>query len=417
MAGWIFVLALICVAGTAAAEETAAPVTTLPPPVQYAAVPTPAPTAQRALTVGDSGDDVYLLKTRMQYLGYFNQATSLSSKVSEITLERVNLILEDVGMAPVEVISMEIQDMILSRDDLACIPTPTPSPTPMPLITPQGTPELPALDAEGFLDGAEGEYVFADAEDGLWYYISDTLYVNIRRYNDMEEKNIWCEAEIRTRGDEQLKSLLTKTLHTYRKPVDIARQNQAVLAFTDDYFTFRTYGVAIRDGVVYTDYIRKSSTTYPLGDTLAVFADGSMLASEYSVYRADQLLSMGAVQVLTFGPWLVSGGEINPRLLTGDYMHYHEPRMAFGMIAPGHYVVIAADGRYDGARGVYIEWLAQRMQDIGVTEAINLDGGGTTAMVFMGLQVSRVASATENGGYTRKVTSMLGFGMSDAVPN
>lgn len=416
VAGLVCLLALFCAAELAAAE-TAVPLVTLPPPVQYTAQPTPAPTAERALAVGDSGDDVYLLKTRMQYLGYFNPATSLSSKVSETTLERVNLILKDVGMASVEIISIEIQNMILSRDDLAVVPTPTPTPTPLPLIAPVGTPELPALDEEGFLSDPEGEYVFADAEDGLWYYISDTLYVNIRRYNDMEEKNIWCEAEIRTRGDERLLSFLTKTRYTYEKPVDIARENRAVLAFTDDYFTFRKYGVAIRDGEVYTDYIRKSSTTYPLGDTLAVFQDGSMLASEYSVYRADELLAMGARQVLTFGPWLVSGGEINPRLLTGDYMHYHEPRMALGMIAPGHYVVIAADGRYDGAKGVYIEWLARRMQEIGVTEAINLDGGGTTALVFMGLQVSRVASATENGGYTRKVTSMLGFGTSDAVPN
>jgi exopolysaccharide biosynthesis protein len=140
-----------------------------------------------------------------------------------------------------------------------------------------------------------------------------------------------------------------------------------------------------------------------------------MLASEYSVFRADELLAMGAVHVLTFGPWLVSGGEINPRLLTGDYMHYHEPRCALGMIAPGHYVVITVDGRYDGARGVYIEWLAARMQEIGVTEAINLDGGGTTAMVFMGLQISRVASAKPSGAYSRKVTSMLGFGVSETV--
>ncbi|MBN1776859.1 MAG: phosphodiester glycosidase family protein [Clostridiales bacterium] len=407
-------LGLLLAAGLLpAAAETSAPAATLVPPSRQLITPTPAPTAQRDLVVGDRGDDVYALKARIQELGYFNAETALSAIVSEVTLERVNLLLSDNGMGPVEVITAEIQDMILSRDDLAL--NYTPGPTPQPLLASVGTPKLPQLDAEGFLPDADGEFVFADAEDGLWYYISDTLYINIRRYNDLEEENIWCEAEIKTRGGERLLSFLHDTLYTYERPVTTARENDAVLAFTDDYFSFRKYGVAIRDREVYRDYIRKSSEAYPLGDTLAVFADGSMLASEYSAYTAWEFLTMDAVHVLSFGPWLLSGGEINPRLLTGEYMHYHEPRCALGMIAPGHYVVITVDGRYDGARGAYIEWLALRMQEIGVTEAVNLDGGGTTAMVFMGLQISRVASAKPSGAYTRKVTSMLGFGTSEAV--
>jgi hypothetical protein len=403
----------VLLAAQAGAETAGLPVATLVPPSRQLIMPTPAPTAQRDLVVGDRGDDVYALKTRIQELGYFNAETALSSIVSEITLERVNLLLADNGMGPVEVISVEIQDIILSRDDLAL--DYTPGPTPQPLIAPEGTPELPELDAEGFLPDTDGEFVFADAEDGLWYYISNTLYINIRRYNDLEEKNIWCEAEVKTRGEEGLKSFFASKREGRQTPVEIARENQAVLAFTDDFFVFRKYGVAIRDGVVYRDKILSSPDAYPLGDTLAVFADGSMLASEYTAYTADALLDMGTVHALSFGPWLISGGEINPRLLTGDYMQYKEPRCALGMIAPGYYVVITVDGRYDGAKGAYIEWLALRMKEIGVTEAINLDGGGTTAMVFMGLQISRVASAKPSGAYTRKVTSMLGFGTSEAI--
>ena len=190
-----------------------------------------------------------------------------------------------------------------------------------------------------------------------------------------------------------------------------------MLAFTDDFFTMRKYGIAIRDGEVFVDKIRTSSSTYPLGDTLAVFEGGLMYAYDFSAFRAQEYLDMGAVHVLTFGPWLLSGGEINQKVLQSSYMHYLEPRCVIGMIEPGHFVVITVDGRYTGAEGAYFSWLALRLKEIGVTEGINLDGGGTTALVFMGTQISRVASAKADGSNTRQVTSMLGFGKSDAVPN
>lgn len=410
-------LLVLCAGVLSAGAEGVSPVPTLVPPSRNMTAPVPAAAAQRELKLGDTGDDVLYLKTRMQDLGYFKAGSELSDEVNDLTLERLNQLLANAGMDPVETITAEMQTVIFERDDLAKNYTPAVTPAPSPIAMPTGTPELPALDAEGFLADPNGEFVFEDADDGLWYYISGTLYINIRRYRDPDEKNVWYESEIKTRGDEQLLSFLTKTRKTYQTPVQIARANSAVLAFTDDFFTMRSYGVAIRDQEVYVDRIRTSSKSYPLGDTLAVFGDGRMLAYDFSAFRADEYLDMGAVHVLTFGPWLLSGGEINQKVLSDSYMHYREPRSVIGMIEPGHFVVITVDGRYDGARGVYFSWLALRMYEIGVTEGINLDGGGTTALVFMGKQLSRVASAKSDGSNTRQVTSMLGFGTSDAVPD
>ncbi len=413
-----FALLLTILAGAlpAAAQGAAEPLVTLPPPTQAASYATPEPITQRAYSVGDSGQDVYWFKRRLQYLGYFSRDAELSEKITDKTLERVNQLLSDNGIEPVETISVEIQAMIFFRDDLAIAPTPTPVPTLAPVQAPAGTPELPALDEEGFLADSDGEFVYQDDADGLWYYISHDLFVNVRRYNDPEEKNIWVEAEVRTRGGETLNSYHEDTRKVYQTPVDIARANGAVLAFTDDFYTKRSYGVVIRDGEVLRDYIRKTSKSYPLGDILAVFEDGAMCAYGYAEYRADALLEMGAVQVISFGPWLIHDGAINPLVLTGDYMHYHEPRVALGMIAPGHYFVLTVNGRYTGAVGAYLEWMAARMQQVGVTEALNLDGGGTAALVFMGNQISRVASSKADGSNTRRVSSMLGFGFSEDVP-
>ena len=377
----------------------------------------PAPLIERDYVLGDKGDDVLLFKQRIQYLGYFQQGASLSASVTEITMERVNRLLGDNGLEPVDVITKQIQEMIYTRDDWAIIPTPTPAPTPLPFLAPGGVPPLPTLDAEGFLPTDGDPYIYQDVDDGLWYYISRDLFINIRRYNDQNDRNIWFEAEIKTRGAETLQSYLTDTRYTYRHPVEIAQENNAVLAFTDDFFAKRPYGVVIRDGVVYRDKIRATARTYPLGDTMAVFGDGSMRVFDFGEYSADEYLEMGAEHVISFGPWLVKDGELNPRVLTETYMHYHEPRAALGMIAPGFYVVVVVDGRYDAARGAYFSWLARRMYAMGAVEALNLDGGGTTALVFLGTQLSRVSAGKPDGTNTRRVSSMLGFGTLDTDPN
>ncbi|MBE0600210.1 MAG: hypothetical protein IH607_00365, partial [Firmicutes bacterium] len=46
--------------------------------------------AQRELILGDTGDDVLLLKTRMQNLGYFIAGAELSPEVTDVTMERLN---------------------------------------------------------------------------------------------------------------------------------------------------------------------------------------------------------------------------------------------------------------------------------------------------------------------------------------
>ena len=429
MSGWkmailVGILLMLAFAAPAAAQETPlpfavretpAPVETLAPPTRATPEPTEPP-VERPFALGDTGEDVLAFKLRLQVLGYFRDGVELSDKISEKTLERVNQFLADNGMEAVEIVTLEIQEMIMTRDDLAIVETPAPTPTPEPIITPQGTPELPAHDADGFLTEADEEFVFADDADGLWYYMTDSLYINIRRYTDTEEENVWFETEVKTRGDERMLSFINNTIYTYRTPVFIAQENSAVLAFTDDFFAKRKYGIAIRDGEIYRDYIRKTSSSFPLGDSLAVFADGTLRAYDYSEYSAEEFLNMGAVHVLSFGPWLIQNGVTNERVLSDTYMHYHEPRCAIGMIEPNHYFILTVDGRYDGANGVYMSWLAARMQEVGVTEALNLDGGGTTALIFMGTPLSRVGYTNDEGTNARRVSSMLGFGISDTVP-
>lgn len=58
------------------------------------------------------------------------------------------------------------------------------------------------------------------------------------------------------------------------------------------------------------------------------------------------------------------------------------PRSAIGLSADGHtLLIVAVDGRQDHSRGVTLEELGQLMQTLGANHALNLDGGGSTALV------------------------------------
>lgn len=58
------------------------------------------------------------------------------------------------------------------------------------------------------------------------------------------------------------------------------------------------------------------------------------------------------------------------------------PRSAVGLSADGHtLLIVAVDGRQEQSRGVTLEELGQLMKTLGANHALNLDGGGSTALV------------------------------------
>ena len=86
-----------------------------------------------------------------------------------------------------------------------------------------------------------------------------------------------------------------------------------------------------------------------------------------------------------------------------------EPRNAIGMLDKNDYLIITVDGRYSGSVGVNTTWLVYRFLEHGTKTAFNLDGGGTTALVFMGKQINKA------GASVRGIPSMISFGTSNKV--
>ncbi|MDX1919307.1 MAG: phosphodiester glycosidase family protein, partial [Candidatus Caenarcaniphilales bacterium] len=89
------------------------------------------------------------------------------------------------------------------------------------------------------------------------------------------------------------------------------------------------------------------------------------------------------------GPFLLSKGEI---IINTEIEGFSAksgigsvaPRTAIGMTAPGRLIWLVADGRQKNSVGLSLWELAALMKEIGVVEAINMDGGGSTTMVLNG---------------------------------
>lgn len=157
----------------------------------------------------------------------------------------------------------------------------------------------------------------------------------------------------------------------------------AILAINGDYYGAQERGYVLRNGVLYRASAQSGT------DALVIGADGNF-----------RIITEGAWQVLTFGPALINGGQVTVsssdevgRAMTSN------PRTAIGQISEGHYLLVVSDGRTKESTGLSLRQLAELMQSLGAQIAYNLDGGGSSTMVFQGCVVN---NPTTNGRSIRE---------------
>ena len=85
------------------------------------------------------------------------------------------------------------------------------------------------------------------------------------------------------------------------------------------------------------------------------------------------------------------------------------------MVEKGHYFAIMVEGRHKQSIGSSIAFTAERLKERGCTEAINLDGGQSSSMVFMGYQICKVVNTSGRTASARRAAEILGIGTSPLV--
>jgi len=188
---------------------------------------------------------------------------------------------------------------------------------------------------------------------------------------------------------------------------DIADSVNAILAINGDYYGAQEKGYVIRNGVLYRSEARSGQ------EDLVIYSDGSFGIINESETTAEQLLADGAVQTLSFGPALVENGSISVDAddEVGRAMASN-PRTAIGVKADGTYLFVVSDGRTDENEGLSLLELAEFMSSIGAETAYNLDGGGSSTMVFSGSVVNDPTGGGAGGrsGSERKVSDIVYIG-------
>ncbi len=168
-----------------------------------------------------------------------------------------------------------------------------------------------------------------------------------------------------------------------------------------------------------TTYGAEGNSTVP-SDGFVISVQNKELATELSQIAAgtdiDVKLSidekwMDAQFILAAGPMLVKNGKTEISMPTNsNFASSRSPRTAVAVDATGTKVfLVTIDGRLKGhSNGVSLTDLASYLISMGASSAINLDGGGSTAMVVRnpGGYFANLVNVPSDGG-ERRVSAIL----------
>jgi len=228
-----------------------------------------------------------------------------------------------------------------------------------------------------------------------------TITIETYRYNDT---TVYA-ADVQLSSLDALKTAFANS--TYGKNVTAktsvtAEAVNAILAINGDYYGARNSGYVIRNGRAVQGVLQ----LLMIREDLVIYDDGSFAIVTEGSVTAEELLNNGALQVFSFGPGLIIDGEI---AVTEDeevgQAMASSPRTAIAEIEPLHYLFVVADGRTDESEGLSLYELAEFLETLGVKTAYNLDGGGSSTMVFNGTVIN---NPTTTGSISeRKVSDIV----------
>ena len=235
-------------------------------------------------------------------------------------------------------------------------------------------------------------------------YSDSNISISLKEYRE-NDTTIYV-ADVQVSSPEYLKTALAQGAYgrnVTEKTSEIAESAGAILAINGDYYGAQEKGYVIRNGELYRD------TAISGQEDLVIYSDGSFGIINESEVTAQQLISSGAQQTLSFGPALVMNGSIsvteNEEVGRATASN---PRTAIGIIGENHYLFVVSDGRTSESAGLSLYELAEFMRSQGAETAYNLDGGGSSTMYFNGSIVNNPTGGM--GSKERSVSDIVYIG-------
>jgi len=239
----------------------------------------------------------------------------------------------------------------------------------------------------------------------------------------------------------EARALLPQT-PTGRQPTGIhARQIGALVAVNAGYFNMQsnpaqTHSLVLRDGKILVPNLssqERGGKTFPLTrGALGILPDRTIDIA-WIGHRGDKIdryarplpnlpgqpapmpnadnpagaTPWTAKEGIGGGPMLMQDGQImvssEAELFGGTHTSARHPRTAVGVTPNNHLILLLVDGRQpQHSIGMSLPELAEAMRAIGCRSALNLDGGGSSALVIKGTTINK-----PSGGVERAVTSIF----------
>ena len=222
------------------------------------------------------------------------------------------------------------------------------------------------------------EFFTEETEIGKDSYTSPDISIQITSFTDSEHGELPFNVYVADIHVASVKNLQAgfPTEHRRAMAPTIAADNRAILGVNGDYYLNVNKGLLVRNGTLLQSVEGTS-------DICVLCEDGTMETCSPGEYSTEEILRRNPWQVWCFGPALLDEeGQPKTEYNTSRALYYKNPRTAIGYYEPGHYCLVVIDGRQIGTNGASIRALASMMSDMGCKAAYNLDGGGSSVMVF-----------------------------------
>jgi exopolysaccharide biosynthesis protein len=139
----------------------------------------------------------------------------------------------------------------------------------------------------------------------------------------------------------------------------------------------------------------------------ALIITGSYAAREPSVASNAVMKFIDVEDVVGGVPQLIRNGKVDitweKEKTTKSFVETRHPRTAVAKLKDGKFLMITVDGRSESSGGIGLNDLAIYLVELGATDAMNLDGGGSTTMFLDG----KVVNHPSDKDGERKVSDAL----------
>lgn len=186
-------------------------------------------------------------------------------------------------------------------------------------------------------------------------------------------------------GQDKLGSLETTS--------SVVARNGAILGINGGGFFYSNnqvlpLGNTVVDGEFVTGFHPSNGEVFFTG----ISQDGNLIGGIFK--DKESLTRLNPQQGVSFLPILIKAGK--PQEVPKEWQITKQPRTIIGEYANGDLILIVVDGRQsDWSSGVTLERLQNKLAELGVKEGYNLDGGGSSTMVFKGQVLNRPSSGKE----------------------